>query len=226
MTAQARDILRFEGRELRLFSNPLEQLWGPTRRRPRFVPTYTFLWRGYVATWSIESGILYLTGISGLVYADERGNPLYNESDFLSEPLGVDRYSVPTRPASVALLFPGAGDRVRAEWFTGELRVPEGELVHYVHMGYQSVFDREMRIYLERGLVIGSEVVETGETFRRELEALNLRRERPLSAKPGADGWLTCPHCGRRFTVSDKLRWNGERHACGGRIHLHGTTTD
>jgi hypothetical protein len=131
-----------------------------------------------------------------------------------------------TRSASLSLLFPGAGDRVHADWFTGELRVPDGRPVHYVHMGYESVYEREMRICVQRGRVVSSEVVETGDAFRREVEALKLRHDQPLTAQPDAEGWLTCPHCGRRFTISDKGRWDGERHACGGRISLQGAAAD
>jgi len=35
------------------------------------------------------------------------------------------------------------------------------------------------------------------------------------------DGWLTCPWCGRRFTVRDSAVWSGRRHiTCGGLIEI------
>lgn len=40
----------------------------------------------------------------------------------------------------------------------------------------------------------------------------------------GADGWLTCPCCGRRFSPRDRNVWTGLRHIrCGQRLVLDGT---
>ena len=204
MTAQVWDVLHFEGRELPLLSLPLDSLWSETRPCPRFVWSSTGCYRGYVATWTIDDSRLYLTGVDGLVSVDQ-GGPL---------------------PASVALLFPEAGDRAYAEWFTGKLRVPEGNLVHRSDIAEGCVFERELHIVIDRGVVIGSEAVETGEAFRREEEARKLRLNQALPAQPDAEGWITCPHCGRRFTLRQERRWDGERHDCGGRISLQGSVAD
>ena len=45
-----------------------------------------------------------------------------------------------------------------ADWFTGVLRVPRGEMLAYVHMGFGSVYDDELHIHVERGRVTGSRV--------------------------------------------------------------------
>lgn len=47
-----------------------------------------------------------------------------------------------------------------ADWFTGVLRVPRGEMLHYVHMGFGSVFEEEVHIKIERGLVTKSRIVD------------------------------------------------------------------
>lgn len=208
MTAQAWDVLHFEGRERPLRSLPLDSLWSETHPRPRFVFRSTGCYRGYVARWIIEDNKLYLTGVDGLVSVDQEAEV----------------------PATVGLLFPGAGDRVHAAWFTGELSAPEGNCIRRFE---RLVFERELRILIDRGVVIGSEVVDTGEAFRREVEAQKrevearkLRLDQALPAQPDAEGWITCPHCSGRFTLRQKRRWDGERHACGGRINLERSVAD
>lgn len=42
-----------------------------------------------------------------------------------------------------------------ADWFSGTLTVPCGELVQYVHMGFGSVYASEIHIHVERGVVLG-----------------------------------------------------------------------
>jgi hypothetical protein len=204
MTAQATDILYFEGQELRLLSNPLESLWSERHPRPRFVWASTALYRGYWATWIIENNMLYLTAVDGLVSVGQEGE----------------------LRASLALLFPGAGKRVHAEWFAGELRVPKGDMVRRSDIPEGRVYERELHIVIDRGVVVGSEVVETGAAFRREVEARKLPLDQALPAQPDAEGWLTCPHCGRRFMLRQRRRWDGERHSCGGRISLEGDVAD
>ena len=44
---------------------------------------------------------------------------------------------------------------LHADWFTGVLRAPIGEMLLYVHMGFGSVYEREIHIRIERGEVAG-----------------------------------------------------------------------
>ena len=47
-----------------------------------------------------------------------------------------------------------------AEWFSGVLRVPRGKILQYVHMGFGSVYEEEVHIKIEKGMVIKSHVVD------------------------------------------------------------------
>lgn len=49
---------------------------------------------------------------------------------------------------------------ILADWFTGTLRIPQGEMLHYVHMGYGSVFERELHIKIENGIVTKSKTID------------------------------------------------------------------
>jgi len=41
-----------------------------------------------------------------------------------------------------------------ATWFSGTLRVPEGELLEYIHLGFGSVYEHELHIKIKKGIVI------------------------------------------------------------------------
>ena len=64
-----------------------------------------------------------------------------------------------------------------ADWFTGVLRVPVGERLLYVHMGFGSVYENEIHIRIERARVMARRVYDNqGRTFdERELELQNVR---------------------------------------------------
>ena len=47
-----------------------------------------------------------------------------------------------------------------ADWFTGVLRIPRGELIQYVHMGYGSVFEEEVHTKVEQGIVTETKVID------------------------------------------------------------------
>jgi hypothetical protein len=56
----------------------------------------------------------------------------------------------------MGLLFPGFEKRVFAHWYSGTLRIRDGQMLSYKHMGYMSVFERELLIEVERGVVTGT----------------------------------------------------------------------
>ncbi len=47
-----------------------------------------------------------------------------------------------------------------ADWFTGVLRIPRGEMIRYVHMGYGSVFEEEAHVKVEQGIVTKTKLVD------------------------------------------------------------------
>ena len=48
---------------------------------------------------------------------------------------------------------------VLADWFSGVLRIPQGELLEYVHMGFGSVYEQELHIKIECGLVVDQRTI-------------------------------------------------------------------
>jgi hypothetical protein len=54
-----------------------------------------------------------------------------------------------------------------AEWVSGVLRIPRGELLQYVHMGFESVYERELHLRVEAGVVLESNTVESAGGVKR-----------------------------------------------------------
>lgn len=48
---------------------------------------------------------------------------------------------------------------VFADWFTGTLKIPQGKRLEYVHMGYESVYEKEVQIRIEKGIVTDSKTI-------------------------------------------------------------------
>ncbi|MGC8494817.1 MAG: hypothetical protein ACP5SH_24095 [Syntrophobacteraceae bacterium] len=110
-------------------TNPLSDYFAMGGTGPRFQSNCTALWRGYIGTWEILDGRLYLIELHGTL---EDGSE-----------------------AELSSIFPDFPDRVFAHWFSGTIRAPLGKLIQYVHMGYASIHERDLLIEVARGVVTG-----------------------------------------------------------------------
>jgi hypothetical protein len=135
MTAQIHEKIRYQGKRMRLASTPhfpedhprihlsseqeVEELATDSKTEIMFS---TACWRGYIGSWSIRRGKLYLTKLEG-------------------------RYRLEGK------------DAIFADWFTGALHIPQGEILDYIHMGFDTVYEEEIILTVEQGLVIKTEVV-------------------------------------------------------------------
>ena len=136
MTAQTPEILIYEGQRHALCDLPLDDYFARERVQPDFRFTSTALWRGYVGTWEIVDGRLYLIELEGQL----RGG---------SE-------------VSLETFFPHARDRVFADWYSGTLRVPQGRMLDYEHVAFASVYERDLLIEIEQGVVQRTTVRQNG----------------------------------------------------------------
>ena len=53
------------------------------------------------------------------------------------------------------------GDPLQANWFSGVLRIPRGEQLAYVHMGFGSVYEQELHIRIDQGRVTRRQLIDT-----------------------------------------------------------------
>ena len=167
-TAQAPDVLLYKGKKYALYANPLESFYKNQDDRPKFFVGPNTMssgnWRGYIATWSIEDGSLYLVGIDSWICGS--------------------MVSRNCRKATLKNLFGRKfrAGKVKADWFTGELRVPDGKMLQYVHMGYGSVYEREIILQVESGRVVGESVIDNTKRVipsEIELQRQELEKMRP-----------------------------------------------
>lgn len=47
---------------------------------------------------------------------------------------------------------------VKAVWFTGKIRIPVGELLHYQHIGYASEYEGDMTMNIEKGRLVSRSI--------------------------------------------------------------------
>ncbi len=56
---------------------------------------------------------------------------------------------------------------IHATWFTGVIRIPQGKLLHYVHMGFGSLYEKELHIKIEAGVVTKQRVIDNAERIEK-----------------------------------------------------------
>ena len=132
MTAQFAERLRYQGKDVSMFTNPLSDYFALEGVSPRFAANCTALWRGYVGSWEIIDDRLYLVEVNGELEGGAK--------------------------ASLASIFPDFPDRVFAHWYSGTIRIPQGKRLKYVHMGYGSTFESDLFLDVERGVIVGTRV--------------------------------------------------------------------
>ena len=145
MTAQASDILIYKENEHALVTYPFDayiKLKGI-----KFTWTQTDNYAGYLARWEIVEDKLWLIGLAGnLVISD-----------------------VPPRRAKridMQYLFPNQ-ERVFAEWFSGEILLRDGEMLHSVHSGHAQIYERDIYMNFEEGKLISEKVEDNAEFFKK-----------------------------------------------------------
>ncbi len=142
MTAQAGERLFYKGEETWMAAEPLNQ-YLQKRNDIKFISPSTACWRGYFGQWEIKDNKLYLIGLKAYLEG-------YREVD-------------------LNYLFPRQ-KQVIADWFSGKIRVPQGEILDYVHMGYASLYERDLILEIKNGELVNEYVVENEEEFQKRLK--------------------------------------------------------
>jgi hypothetical protein len=139
-TAQHPDRLVYKGQEYALYADPLQDYYSSLPDTaiiifPTFGPEHlrtvnSSCWRGYIATWEMINDTMYLVKME-----DCRG---HGQTANLTEQFG-DKIR---------------NGKMKADWYTGELRVPVGKLIEYVHMDYMSQYESEMVLEIVDGVLV------------------------------------------------------------------------
>ena len=130
MTIQAADILSYNGKKTTIASEPLKS-YLDARSDVGFVYKTTALVRGYIGKWEIKNKKLYLISLVGFIKNNKQVDLNY--------------------------LFPNETE-VFAEWYSGDIRIPEGELLKKINLGYASVFEKDRYLSFKEGVLISETV--------------------------------------------------------------------
>jgi hypothetical protein len=133
-TAQYPDKIVYEGKEYSLHTNPMDAFFTKNPdKKPKGGLTSTALWRGYVATFEFQTNSLILKDIEIQVRVEkEKGQYPYEWKSVIGDVGPKD-------------------ETLQVDWFTGLLVLPHGNLVKYVHMGYESTYSNYILLEIKEG---------------------------------------------------------------------------
>ena len=132
MTTQAGDILSYNGKKTTIATEPLKP-YLKTRGNVSFIYKTTALVRGYIGRWEIKNKKLFLLSLLG----------------FIENKKQVD----------LNYLFPNQTE-VFASWYSGDIRIPEGELLEKINVGYASIFEKDRILSFEKGILTNETVID------------------------------------------------------------------
>ena len=131
MTTQTGEILTYNGEKTTIATEPLKP-YLENRSDISFIFKSTALVRGYIGTWKIKNKKLYLVSLLGFIENNEKVDLNY--------------------------LFPNKKE-VFANWFSGQIRIPEGNLLRKIRIGYASVFERDKILKFNKGICISDDTL-------------------------------------------------------------------
>jgi hypothetical protein len=139
-TAQFPDRLLYNGKSEEIFSTPLEQYFEELGTRPKWLTEMnTACWRGYLASWEIRDDRLYLQKI-----VREEHDP--QKDDFFEQDI-------------TKRIFPNRTLPIEATWFSGVVRLPQGKELEYIHMGFESIYEKDHFLEFENGILTKIRIV-------------------------------------------------------------------
>lgn len=160
-TGQSGDVIRLEGEEWVLMAKPIGYDSLLCRRMRDFLPENvsrsTGNYSGYTAFWEVRDGYLCLQRVEADVYEEvgkKKSTRVYEVKDL--------------QPIFTAYCRAGT---IQARWFSGELRAGKGDLVRYVHDGFDRNMETEQVLTVRNGKVLETQ---TYHNYRRA--GLNLTK--------------------------------------------------
>jgi hypothetical protein len=135
MTAQIKDILNYKSKRYLIASEPLF-FYLKKLKSIDFFSFSTACLRGYLAVWEIRDKKLFLINLDANIQKDD------------------EKYKV-----GVDYLFPSKNE-VFADWFNGDIRIPTGKQLKYIHLGYKSIFEKDIYLNFKDGILLSERIHE------------------------------------------------------------------
>lgn len=146
MTMQRAELLFYDGAWQSLHSLPLEPYFELVGTRPNFTRFLSSVGRGYVGCWAVVERRLYLTELQQL--------------GFEKRPDGSVSPGMVADPALLSAMFPDQDAPLFADWYSGELRCPQGEIVATGRGEFGDLYERYLVLSVECGVIVQENIVE------------------------------------------------------------------
>ncbi len=157
MTEQVPDILQVDGNILLLKELPLSLLLAQRDTAPDWRAVATCCLRGYVGSWRIDDSRLYLDQLRS--FQDACNSDGYGATLLASVPAFTVLQSPPAAIfPMLQAVFPDANGPVFADWYSGPLICPFGDVIHQTGGGYFSFPARERRFWVDQGRIVGDRI--------------------------------------------------------------------
>lgn len=163
-TAQIPDWIIYQGDTLPLYSCPLESYPDSELIKAENLFNsdrcfFTACWRSYVATWEIINNELYLIKIQNACY------PTVAKNVAASYNAGTEK-DISSAFADLKILFPDRykEGKVKADWVTGKMYSPKGELLYYIHQGFESIYENEILFTIKNGILLETKLLDNSKT--------------------------------------------------------------
>lgn len=140
MTAQFLEGLRYRGCDYALLGTPLDGCTdvGVRERRKMLRMYSTAERRGYRGDWEIKGGRLWLVGLAAFVQFPDASEPRWLDTTH-----------------GLTWLFPDIPAPIPADWFTGTLESPIGQVRR--KGGWLPIYSELLAVRVEQGKVVGDE---------------------------------------------------------------------
>ena len=148
-TGLSGDVIYLQGEEWVLLDKPINRDSILFHRLMEFLPDNhcitTANWEGYTAYWEVQQSHLYLHHLEVCVYDKQK----------------KEEYSLTYQPDQLKKVFQPyyQNGKICARWFNGELRAGKGELVRYVHSGFDRNLETEQVMVLQHGRIESCRII-------------------------------------------------------------------
>ena len=135
MTVQVRERILYKGEEFGMATEPLNQ-YLETRNDIRLVFPSSACWRGYYGSWEIIDNKLFLIDLNAYIKGYEEVGLNY--------------------------IFPNQ-EKVFANWFSGQIRIEDGELLK----GYDLKYEKNILLEFEDGVLVSEKEIDYTNKLRK-----------------------------------------------------------
>ena len=130
MTAQVKELITYEGKKVGMKTEPLADYLA-NQDDIQFPIWTTGCLRGYIGTWEIRNKKLFIIDL------------------WFSEDRERDR----EKKLGLSYCFTDKS-KVFAEWFSGDIIIPQGKIIKWINIGYQTIFEKDLILEFKKGVLV------------------------------------------------------------------------